>query len=743
SLPKSLPAIMCDGTYMDASVSWYPSTVDTSKPGIINYSGTIQGYASKVTLSLTVNPVISSIKNLSVAILQNGSYTLPQTVSAIMSDGAKKEFPVTWDSNIITSKIGTSTYTGTVQGYSNKVTLTLEVKEGFNFFSVYTPDSDDAYQDTPYSLPKTAIAYQMDRTYIDVPISWSPSTVDLSQTGSFNYVGTVEGWDKKLTLTLNVCPPILSVYNPSDIVYQGDSYDLPSGTSVELEKGKYTTGEVSWSPSTVDTSRVGVFTYVGSIKNSTAKSYFTITVKSKTSYNDISMSVDQNQSFSFPKTITAHSIDGISKEVPITWNATSVDTSVCGYQTFEGTVDGYDGKVKLSLYVRGPGMVFIPDSNLEAAIRDALSIPTGDITENDMLKISSLFINSKKVNTLEGIQYAKNLKSLTLVSTSIEDISQLAGLTQLNSLSIGSNKIKSISSLSNLVNLTSLSASDNLIKDISPLSNLTKLTSIDLTRDKINDISALRNLTNLDSLSLGQCDITDIIVLSGLTKLTSLRMNYNYISDITPLIGLVNLTTLDLADNLIDDYTPLASLPKLQNLDISGNHLRDFSKYTLFNDNIKINFWGLDQTKAEIVAFLNKADEIIASVTTPGMTPLEIERALHDYICTHTVYTLGINQGAYGILVLGKGSCNAYADAMNLLLNRAGIYCIKVHGYYGTLAHAWNIVMIDGKYYQLDVTWDTCNTEEDGALNSKYFNVNDEFMLTERTWETSKYPACN
>jgi len=243
-------------------------------------------------------------------------------------------------------------------------------------------------------------------------------------------------------------------------------------------------------------------------------------------------------------------------------------------------------------------------------------------------------------------------------------------------------------------------------------------------------------------LSLGACNIKDISVLSGFTKLTNLSLDYNYINDISPLNKLINLTNLGLSNNLIDDFTSLTALSNLTVFNVSGNNISNYSNYYLFNDNIKINFWGLYQTKSDIIALMNRADEIIASVITPGMTDYEKEKAFHDYICTHTLYTLGINQGAYGILILGKGSCDAFSDTMNLLLNRVGIKCIKIHGLAGSQPHAWNIVIIDGKYYHLDTTWDTYYTNVEGSLCTTYLNVNDTFMVTERTWDRSKYPIC-
>ncbi len=71
----------------------------------------------------------------------------------------------------------------------------------------------------------------------------------------------------------------------------------------------------------------------------------------------------------------------------------------------------------------------------------------------------------------------------------------------------------------------------------------------------------------------------------------------------------------------------------------------------------------------------------------------------------------------YGILVNGMGICAAYARAYNYLLDEVGIestYCSSE-----TLRHAWNIVIINGNRYYVDVTWD--DNLYSGNISHTYF----------------------
>lgn len=74
------------------------------------------------------NTKIVSVKNLSVTLKLNGKYTLPNTVTATMSDKSTKSVTVTWDVNVLdTSKIGDYTIKGTVKGYIPKVLLEVKI----------------------------------------------------------------------------------------------------------------------------------------------------------------------------------------------------------------------------------------------------------------------------------------------------------------------------------------------------------------------------------------------------------------------------------------------------------------------------------------------------------------------------------------------------------------------------------------------------------------------------------------
>lgn len=125
-----------------------------------------------------------------------------------------------------------------------------------------------------------------------------------------------------------------------------------------------------------------------------------------------------------------------------------------------------------------------------------------------------------------------------------------------------------------------------------------------------------------------------------------------------------------------------------------------------------------------------KADKIVAETISADMTQTEKINALYNYLVNNSVYDKAALEEAqknnfkkaansafadafnvYGVLVDGKGVCASYAYSFKLLCDLSGIDCAVVTGYLnGNLPHAWNMVCIDGKMYEIDCTNNAVNT---------------------------------
>ena len=177
-------------------------------------------------------------------------------------------------------------------------------------------------------------------------------------------------------------------------------------------------------------------------------------------------------------------------------------------------------------------VVSIPDSNLRAAIEDALSKDSGaPITRAEMKTLVRISAQAAGIRDLTGLESATSLKELDLQNNDITDVSAVARLTNLVTLLLNGNIVTDITGLSDLSNLNLLRLGQNDIADVSALTGLTNLTILSLDSNNITDISTLAGLTSLRRLLLRHNNIMDISALDGLTRLVELELRGNPLSD--------------------------------------------------------------------------------------------------------------------------------------------------------------------------------------------------------------------
>lgn len=134
-LPETVTAILADNSKKEIEVKWNESKLDTSEIGTKKYTGVAMGH--DVTLTVKVIANIAKVDNINTVITKGDKFTFPTTVKATMTDGSVKDVAVKWNSTTIdTGKVGTYTYTGTLEGYGNKVTLTVAVKDPFRVIDI-------------------------------------------------------------------------------------------------------------------------------------------------------------------------------------------------------------------------------------------------------------------------------------------------------------------------------------------------------------------------------------------------------------------------------------------------------------------------------------------------------------------------------------------------------------------------------------------------------------------------------
>ena len=153
-------------------------------------------------------------------------------------------------------------------------------------------------------------------------------------------------------------------------------------------------------------------------------------------------------------------------------------------------------------------------------------------------------------------------------------------------------------------------------------------------------------------------------------------------------------------------------------------------------------------TKEEQNIINEKLDSIISSNINDSMTLEQKLKSLHDYIINTTKYDIDKNNTgesiyhsstAYGALIEGFATCNGYADAYALILDRLGVKNYRIT----SDTHIWNAVYFNDEWLRIDLTWDDPVSESGkDYLEHNYFLVdNDTLEKEDGTLVDHKFPT--
>lgn len=147
----------------------------------------------------------------------------------------------------------------------------------------------------------------------------------------------------------------------------------------------------------------------------------------------------------------------------------------------------------------------------------------------------------------------------------------------------------------------------------------------------------------------------------------------------------------------------------------------EYDMHLTYNMSYLSDAYQEEQVNQEVSSLLQSLDILIK-------TDYQKVKAIYDYICSNISYdytnlddpTYTLKYSAYAALINKTSVCQGYSSLFYRLVLDAGVDARTIAGDAGG-RHSWNIVKIDGKYYNLDSTWDA------GRETYSYFlkNMND------------------
>lgn len=300
-------------------------------------------------------------------------------------------------------------------------------------------------------------------------------------------------------------------------------------------------------------------------------------------------------------------------------------------------------------------------------------------------------LNLNYVNSIVGLQYATNLKNLSISNASLSDLSSLATLnlssltlqncyygsdysalgnmTSMQTLRIEPYNADTLSILQNMSQLKALVLSDYHGSDFSALTSLVALNTLELNNfSQMNSVSFLQYTNQLQSLTLGSCsalsDLSSVVSLINLKHLKisncSEIVNYSALSSLSGLItlkiescpgltdllfmsGMTQLLVADLPNNKITSLSGIENNVNLVTLDISNNNITSINNIVNLVNVCELN---ISLNKIVSISVLSEMINSNLSVINLSNNVIQDLSPLLNLACLHEVL-LGFEYDQY------------------------------------------------------------------------------------------------
>ena len=168
----------------------------------------------------------------------------------------------------------------------------------------------------------------------------------------------------------------------------------------------------------------------------------------------------------------------------------------------------------------------------------------------------------------------------------------------------------------------------------------------------------------------------------------------------------INIKDLNLDKDLV-----LSTLADLNARVEGGEAISKLSCYYSRDTGLAVAI-GLEYCTAQDVAAMQvKLDQLVDQANTLCQTDLEKVFYVHEWLVQNIAYDrehlsddVQDDHNLRGALLEGTAVCDGYAKTYALTLRKLGITGVLVTS--KAIGHAWNMVELDGNWYQVDCTWD-------------------------------------
>lgn len=179
--------------------------------------------------------------------------------------------------------------------------------------------------------------------------------------------------------------------------------------------------------------------------------------------------------------------------------------------------------------------------------------------------------------------------------------------------------------------------------------------------------------------------------------------------------------------------------------EVSYSYNQHSTEITSFNVKYSISSWN--ETPAETEYVNNYVKNKLPDVLGESQTEYDKVKAIHDYIILNFDYSYSDtynakSHSAYGMITNGRGVSSAYSLLFDAFCRAAGLetrivfsdesYVITENSFFN---HSWNMVVVNGRWYHVDVTWDDQPHLKNGIVYNYFLKSSDYFLKNYHLWD--------
>lgn len=167
----------------------------------------------------------------------------------------------------------------------------------------------------------------------------------------------------------------------------------------------------------------------------------------------------------------------------------------------------------------------------------------------------------------------------------------------------------------------------------------------------------------------------------------------------------------------------------------------DYMRYIHSASHVSMTGWGRHYKVTYTMEYLesyeqtNQTDKMIAKVLKEldlaKKSDYEKIKGVHDYVINNTSYDMSTELNSpYYALIEKTSACQGYAVLIYKMLTELDVPCRVITGNAKNGLHAWNIVKLNDKWYNLDATWDDpIGLFGKSSMRYNYFLKSDNDMI--------------